>query len=167
MVREVTDEEDDDESAIFTPSSTPGSLHYPGGDDYFSSRPRMYRSGSSRNISHSRSQSIRRVSSYGSHLSRSASPTALLSPSTLAAMVKSRKRKPLGRLHIEVLLRMVLQDAQTRLVFRAQALLSADVEYYVPKEGDLDYPERLKLGKLAMLLKGIIAHTLTIDRFAR
>lgn len=145
MVREVTDEEDD-ESAIFTPSSSPGSLHYPGSDDYFSSRPRMYRSGSSRNILHSRSQSIRRVSSYGSHRSRSASPTALLSPSTRAAMVKSRKRKPLARLHIEVLLRMVLQDAQTRLVFRAQALLSADVEYYVPKEGDLDYPERLKLG---------------------
>ena len=69
-------------------------------------------------------------------------------------MVKSRKRKPLARLHIEVLLRMVLQDAQTRLVFRAQALLSADVEYYVPKEGDLDYPERLKLGNLEMHLKG-------------
>lgn len=68
-------------------------------------------------------------------------------------MVKSRKRKPLARLHIEVLLRMVLQDAQTRLVFRAQALLSADVEYYVPKEGDLDYPERLKLGNLTMHLK--------------
>lgn len=82
-------------------------------------------------------------------------------------MVKSRKRKPLARLHIEVLLRMVLQDAQTRLVFRAQALLSADVEYYAPKEGDLDYPERLKLGKLIMLLKGMIAYTLTIDRFAR
>ncbi|OWZ31050.1 hypothetical protein C343_03746 [Cryptococcus neoformans C23] len=145
MVREVTDEEDE-ESTIFTPSSTPGSSHYPGGDDYFSSRPPMYRSGSSRNILHSRSQSIRRVSSYGSHRSRSVSSTALLSPSTRAAMIKSRKRKPFARLHIEVLLRMVLQDTQTRLVFRAQALLSADVEYYVPKEGDLDYPERLKLG---------------------
>jgi hypothetical protein len=41
---------------------------------------------------------------------------------------------------------MVLQDAQTRLVFRAQALIQADVQYYAPKEGDLEYPEKLGSG---------------------
>ena len=60
-------------------------------------------------------------------------------------MMTKRKRqsRPLGRLHVEVLLRMVLQDAQTRLAFRAQAMLRADVEFYVPKEGDLDYPRKV------------------------
>ncbi|ORY35518.1 Sec34-like family-domain-containing protein [Naematelia encephala] len=57
-----------------------------------------------------------------------------------------KRRKPLNRLHTEVLLKMVLQDAQTRLVFRAQALLRADVEYYAPHDGDLDYPEKLSKG---------------------
>jgi hypothetical protein len=58
-----------------------------------------------------------------------------------------KRRKPLERLHTEILLRMVLQDAQTRLVFRAQALIRADVEYYVVKDGDLDYPDKLKSSK--------------------
>lgn len=58
-----------------------------------------------------------------------------------------RKRRPLERLHTEVLLRMVLQDAQTRLVFRAQAMLVQEVEYYVVKDGDLDYPEKLESGE--------------------
>ena len=58
-----------------------------------------------------------------------------------------KKRKPLNRLHTEVLLRMVLQDAQTRLVFRAQAMLVSEVEYYVPKDGDLEYPEKLGNGQ--------------------
>ncbi|OCF37934.1 hypothetical protein I316_00158 [Kwoniella heveanensis BCC8398] len=52
-----------------------------------------------------------------------------------------------GAIYSPVLLKMVLQDAQTRLVFRAQALLSAEVEYYVPKEGELDYPEKLGNGE--------------------
>jgi hypothetical protein len=59
----------------------------------------------------------------------------------------ARPRRPLGRLHTEMLLSMVLQDAQTRLVFRAQAMLAADVQYYLPKEGDLDYPAKLALGE--------------------
>ena len=61
-----------------------------------------------------------------------------------------RPRRPLSRLHTEMLLSMVLQDAQTRLVFRAQAMLAADVRYYVPKEGDLDYPAKLALGQLTV-----------------
>ena len=67
---------------------------------------------------------------------------------------QNRPRRPLSRLHTEVLLSMVLQDAQTRLVFRAQAMLAADVQYYVPKEGDLDYPEKLATGKFPPLACG-------------
>lgn len=59
----------------------------------------------------------------------------------------SSPRRPLERLHTEVLLRMVLQDAQTRLVFRAQAMLAADVQYYSPRDNDLDYPEKLAHGE--------------------
>lgn len=51
--------------------------------------------------------------------------------------------KPLSRLQIDQLLRMVLQDAQTRLVFRAQALVQAEVSYYVAKPDDLDYPSKI------------------------
>lgn len=131
MVQDVSLEEDD-ESALFSPTSTPGDISPYGGDggDYFSPRPRLYRSASSH------SPAMRRHSSIGSGVI------------SLRTVQKRKPRKPLGRLHIEVLLKMVLQDAQTRLVFRAQALLSADVEYYAPKEGDLNYPEKLGAGEL-------------------
>lgn len=54
-----------------------------------------------------------------------------------------RKPKGLGRLHISRLLRMVLQDAQTRLFFKAQSIIQAEIRYYVPKPEDLAYPEKL------------------------
>ncbi|KAF5357255.1 hypothetical protein D9756_006491 [Leucocoprinus leucothites] len=49
----------------------------------------------------------------------------------------------LGRLHISRLLQMVLQDAQTRLFFKAQAIIQSEVRYYVPKPEDLQWPELL------------------------
>ena len=56
----------------------------------------------------------------------------------------SKKRpKGLGRLHISRLLHMVLQDAQTRLFFKAQSIIQAEIRYYVPKPGDLTYPDKL------------------------
>jgi len=55
-----------------------------------------------------------------------------------------RKRsKGLGRLHISRLLQMVLQDAQTRLFFKAQSIIQAEIRYYVPKPEDLAYPDKL------------------------
>lgn len=48
------------------------------------------------------------------------------------------------RLHISHMLRSVLQDAQTRLFFKAQAVVQAEIKYYVPKSEDLEYPERLQ-----------------------
>lgn len=58
-------------------------------------------------------------------------------------IVSRRRPKGLGRLHISRLLQMVLQDAQTRLFFKAQSTIQAEIRYYVPKSEDLAYPEKL------------------------
>ena len=55
---------------------------------------------------------------------------------------KPRKRG-LNQLHISQLLHMVLQDAQTRLFFKAQSVIQSDIRYYAPKPEDLAYPEKL------------------------
>ncbi|KAJ3937029.1 MAG: Sec34-like family-domain-containing protein [Lentinula lateritia] len=47
------------------------------------------------------------------------------------------------RLHIAQLLQMILQDAQTRLFFKAQAVVQSDIRHYVAKDDDLAYPARL------------------------
>lgn len=53
-----------------------------------------------------------------------------------------------GSLRFAVLLQTILQDAQTRLVFRAQAVIQSDVLHYQPTSDDLDYPEKLlRLGQ--------------------
>lgn len=49
----------------------------------------------------------------------------------------------LRTLHISHLLQMVLQDAQTRLFFKAQSVIQSEIRYYVPKVEDLAYPEKL------------------------
>jgi hypothetical protein len=54
-----------------------------------------------------------------------------------------RRKKGLGRLHISHLLQMVLQDAQTRLFFKAQSIIQAEIRYYIPKPEDLAYPDKL------------------------
>lgn len=53
------------------------------------------------------------------------------------------RRRSLGKLHISHLLQMVLQDAQTRLFFKAQSVIQSDIRNYVPKPEDLDYPDKL------------------------
>jgi hypothetical protein len=147
MVQDVSlDGGDDDETIIISPTSTPGmgiSPYHRDSEDYFASRRGSYRQNS---ISMSRQYS-------GSILTRkdSQGPT----PGG-----HHRRRKPLSRLHTEVLLKMVLQDAQTRLVFRAQALIQADVQYYAPRDGDLDYPEKLGTGECR-------CETQLIDRYGR
>lgn len=122
MVQDVNIDEDPDEAIYYSPNSTPGSPAGNGPEDYFSLADETF------SARQRRTGSVRGYS--GSVYGRRDAP--------------KRHRKPLDRLHTEVLLRMVLQDAQTRLVFRAQALLRADVEYYVPKDGDLDYPDKIK-----------------------
>ncbi|EJD52335.1 cis-golgi transport vesicle tethering complex subunit [Auricularia subglabra TFB-10046 SS5] len=51
--------------------------------------------------------------------------------------------KGIGPLHISHFLRMILQDAQTRLFFKAQTLVQSEIRYYVPKGDDLAYPDKL------------------------
>ena len=53
------------------------------------------------------------------------------------------RRKGLNRLRISHLLHMVLQDAQTRLFFRAQSVIQSDIRYYAAKPDDLAYPDKL------------------------
>ncbi|KAI0058733.1 Sec34-domain-containing protein [Artomyces pyxidatus] len=55
----------------------------------------------------------------------------------------ARKEHGLGRLHIRQLLQMVLQDAQTRLFFKAQSVIQSEIRYYAPKPEDLAYPDKL------------------------
>ncbi|KAH0584972.1 Conserved oligomeric Golgi complex subunit 3 [Termitomyces sp. J132] len=49
----------------------------------------------------------------------------------------------LQKLHTSHLLEMVLQDAQTRLFFKAQSVIQSDIRYYAPRPEDLAYPEIL------------------------
>lgn len=139
MVQDV-DAFDDDETAIYSPgTSTPGLSPFgdgAGSGDYFSLSPR------------DPTGSFSRLRPSFRQASRSSTPKQYPgSILTRPRREKERKRKPLSRLHTEVLLKMVLQDAQTRLVFRAQALISADVQYYAAKDGDLDYPAKLPSGE--------------------
>lgn len=55
----------------------------------------------------------------------------------------NNKHKGLRTLHISHLLQMVLQDAQTRLFFKAQSVVQSEIRYYVPKPEDLAYPDKL------------------------
>ena len=64
--------------------------------------------------------------------------------------ISAEQRKGLGRLHISQMLQSVLQDAQTRLFFKAQTVVQSEIRYYVAKKGDLDYPNKL-IGKLVSL----------------
>ncbi|KMU85219.1 conserved oligomeric Golgi complex component 3 [Coccidioides immitis H538.4] len=47
-----------------------------------------------------------------------------------------------NQLDFSTLIQPALEDAQTRLVFRAQAILRDDIEKFKPKPEDLDYPAR-------------------------
>lgn len=46
------------------------------------------------------------------------------------------------QLDFSSLIQSALEDAQTRLVFRTQAILRDEIEHYKPKPEDLDYPAR-------------------------
>lgn len=61
--------------------------------------------------------------------------------------VNLRSKDSLGHLRFATLLETVLQDAQTRLVFRAQAVMQSEVLRYSPSSEDLDYPDKLKGGR--------------------
>lgn len=69
--------------------------------------------------------------------------------------VRSRKKSKDGvvgkRLHTRHLLQMVLQDAQTRLFFKAQSVIQSEIRYFTPKKEDLAWPD-LILGEYCLCL---------------
>lgn len=68
--------------------------------------------------------------------------------------IRRRQQQQLRHLHVGNLLEMVLQDAQTRLVFKAQAVIQSEIRYYVTKDGDLDFPQKLLSGSFVVMLSG-------------
>jgi hypothetical protein len=54
-----------------------------------------------------------------------------------------------NQLDFTPLIQPTLEDAQTRLVFRAQAILRDEIENYRPKPKDLDYPPRNQAAPLS------------------
>lgn len=60
---------------------------------------------------------------------------------------RGNKQRGLGELRISGLLRMVLQDAQTRLVFKAQSVMQSEIRWYVPRGEDLEWPGVLERAK--------------------
>ncbi|CAG8471282.1 5572_t:CDS:10 [Ambispora leptoticha] len=57
---------------------------------------------------------------------------------------KQLAEKGKSGLRFSFLIRNVLQDAQQRLVFRAQTYIESNIKKFVPQPNDLDYPNKLK-----------------------
>ena len=53
---------------------------------------------------------------------------------------------------------MVLQDAQTRLFFKAQAVIQADIRYYIPKPEELAWPDILVCKQLISMFPPLDNH---------
>ncbi|KAG1715625.1 hypothetical protein ID866_1549 [Astraeus odoratus] len=64
-------------------------------------------------------------------------------PDELSVNLEHPKPRGLGGLRISHLLQMVLQDAQTRLFFKAQAVIQSEIRNYIPRPEDLAYPDKL------------------------
>ncbi|KAF8965587.1 Sec34-like family-domain-containing protein [Flammula alnicola] len=66
-----------------------------------------------------------------------------LSMDPLSSPTHKRNNRLGKRLHISHLLKMVLQDAQTRLFFKAQAVIQSEIRHYTPKAEELAWPDVL------------------------
>lgn len=64
-----------------------------------------------------------------------------------------------NQLDFSVLIQPALEDAQTRLVFRAQAILRDEIERYKPRPEDIDYPARNRRGTQTQLSGRKVAST--------
>jgi conserved oligomeric Golgi complex subunit 3 len=49
-----------------------------------------------------------------------------------------------SRFRFDLLLQGILEDVQTRLLFRSNAIIQSEVLHFVPTQEDLDYPARLE-----------------------
>ena len=63
-------------------------------------------------------------------------------PELTVDLDKPRKRG-LSKLHTGQLFQAVLQDAQTRLFFKAQSVIQSEIRNFTPKADDLAYPDRI------------------------
>ena len=78
------------------------------------------------------------------------SPGSNMSPRSKyprAAYFDGEKQPSRRKLEIKGLLEPVLQDAQTRLVFRSQAVLQNGIGRFVGSGEDLEYPEKIEKGE--------------------
>ena len=71
-------------------------------------------------------------------------PDTELSPDDEDIDDADRDPEGLGQLHISHMLQSVLQDAKTRLFFKAQTVVQSEIRYYVPKPADLNCPQILE-----------------------
>ena len=66
-----------------------------------------------------------------------------------------------SQLDFSVLIQPALEDAQTRLVFRAQAILRDEIERYKPRPEDIDYPARNRRATASALQNQISGRKVT------
>ena len=71
----------------------------------------------------------------------------LLTSTPTRTSPNARDVRPLSNLKFSRLLLPILQDAQTRMVFRAQAIIQNEVLHYTSTPSDLDYPAKLSDSK--------------------
>ncbi|POW19910.1 hypothetical protein PSHT_04029, partial [Puccinia striiformis] len=62
---------------------------------------------------------------------------------TISNALTAMDKTDQSRFKFSTLLKPILQDIQTRLVFRAKAIIQTEVANYLPKNEDLDYPNKL------------------------
>lgn len=74
----------------------------------------------------------------------SPSPTTMPRSESFESDMKIQPHRPMHKLRVGHLLRIVLRDAQTSLVFRSQALIRSDVDLFKPEDDDLDYPGKIQ-----------------------
>ncbi len=84
----------------------------------------------------------------------SPSPTTMPRSESFESDMKIQPHRPMHKLRVGHLLRIVLRDAQTSLVFRSQALIRSDVDLFKPEDDDLDYPGKIQRGELAAKSSG-------------
>lgn len=70
-------------------------------------------------------------------------PRSLRRSSSFDTAAVHQPQRPAPRLHAEHLLKILLHDAQTRLVFRSELVIRNEVGNYLPRPADLDYPNKI------------------------
>ncbi|KAE8382600.1 Sec34-like family-domain-containing protein [Aspergillus bertholletiae] len=86
---------------------------------------------------------------------------ALLQTRYLFDQEEEAEPTDVNQLDFSTLIQPVLEDVQTRLVFRAQAFLRDEIERYKPRPDDLDYPARNKQASISVTDRQISGRKVT------